>query len=67
MTELTPPTATMEYADAAHGLGGHICSDGGMTVPEILLRLSAGANFVMLGGMFAGHRETGLNIISTDW
>ena len=59
-------TATIECADAAHGLGGHICSDGGMTVPgDIVKAFAGGADFVMLGGMFAGHRETGLPIIST--
>ena len=59
-------TATIECADAAHGLNGHICSDGGMTVPgDVVKAFAAGADFTMLGGMFSGHRETGLPIIET--
>lgn len=51
-------SAIIECADAAHGLGGHICSDGGCTVPGDLAKaFGAGADFVMLGGMFAGHDQ----------
>jgi len=57
-------TATIECADAAHGLSGHICSDGGMTIPgDVVKAFAAGADFTMMGGMFAGHRETGLPIV----
>ena len=51
-------SATIECADAAHGLGGHIITDGGCTaVGDIAKAFGAGADFVMLGGMFAGHDE----------
>ena len=49
-------SATIECADAAHGLGGHIITDGGCQVSGDLAKsFGAGADFVMLGGMFAGH------------
>ena len=48
----------IECSDAAHGLGGHAMSDGGCTVPgDIAKAFGAGADFVMLGGMLAGHDE----------
>ena len=48
----------IECADAAHGLGGHVMSDGGCTVPgDIAKAFGSGADFVMLGGMLAGHDE----------
>ena len=51
-------SATIECADPAHGLGGHIITDGGCTVVgDIAKSFGAGADFVMLGGMFAGHDE----------
>ena len=51
-------SATIECADAAHGLGGHIITDGGCTVAGDLAKsFGAGAAFVMLGGMLAGHDE----------
>ncbi len=51
-------SAVMECADAAHGLGGHIISDGGCSTPgDIVKAFAAGADFVMLGGMLAGHDE----------
>ena len=56
-------SATIECADAAHGLGGHIITDGGCTVVgDIAKSFGAGADFVMLGGMFAGHDECHGNI-----
>ena len=46
----------IECADAAHGLGGHVMSDGGCVVPGAIAKaFGAGADFVMLGGMLAGH------------
>merc|ERR1719502_179672 len=52
-------SAVMECADAAHGLGGRIVSDGGCTCPgDVAKALGAGADFVMLGGMLAGHEES---------
>jgi GMP reductase len=51
-------SAIMECADAAHGLGGHICADGGCTSPgDIAKAFGGGADFVMLGGMLAGTDE----------
>ncbi len=48
----------IECADAAHGLGGHEMSDGGCIVPgDIAKAFGAGADFIMLGGMLAGHDE----------
>ncbi|MCP4333282.1 MAG: GMP reductase [Gammaproteobacteria bacterium] len=53
-------SAVIECADAAHGLGGHIIADGGCTCPGDLAKaFAAGADFVMLGGMLAGHDEGG--------
>ncbi len=49
----------IDTTDAAHGLRGHVCSDGGCTVPADLSKaFGAGADFVMLGGMLAGHIES---------
>ena len=51
-------SAIIECADAAHGLHGHVCADGGCTVPgDVVKAFAAGADFVMLGGMLAGHDE----------
>lgn len=51
-------SAIIECADAAHGLGGHVCADGGCTTPgDIAKAFAAGADFIMLGGMFSGHDE----------
>eukprot|EP00587_Corethron_hystrix_P016396 CAMPEP_0113301218 /NCGR_PEP_ID=MMETSP0010_2-20120614/2537_1 /TAXON_ID=216773 ORGANISM="Corethron hystrix, Strain 308" /NCGR_SAMPLE_ID=MMETSP0010_2 /ASSEMBLY_ACC=CAM_ASM_000155 /LENGTH=208 /DNA_ID=CAMNT_0000154801 /DNA_START=865 /DNA_END=1491 /DNA_ORIENTATION=- /assembly_acc=CAM_ASM_000155 len=53
-------SAVLECADAAHGLGGRIISDGGCTCPGDLSKaFGGGADFVMLGGMLAGHDESG--------
>ena len=51
-------SAIIECADAAHGLGGHVCADGGCTSPgDVAKAFAAGADFVMLGGMLSGHDE----------
>ena len=51
-------SAIIECADAAHGLKGFVCADGGCTVPgDIAKAYGAGADYVMLGGMLAGHDE----------
>ncbi|MEK6730596.1 MAG: GMP reductase [Pseudomonadota bacterium] len=51
-------SAIIECADAAHGLKGHVCADGGCVVPgDIAKAFAAGADFVMLGGILAGHDE----------
>ena len=53
-------SAIIECADAAHGLGGHIIADGGCTSSgDVAKAFGAGADFVMLGGMLAGHKEGG--------
>jgi len=53
-------SAIIECADAAHGLGAHIIADGGCTCPgDVAKAFGAGADFVMLGGMLAGHNEGG--------
>jgi len=51
-------SAIIECADAAHGVGGHIISDGGITCPgDMAKAFGGGADFVMCGGIFAGHDE----------
>ncbi|QCI23223.1 GMP reductase [Buchnera aphidicola] len=51
-------SAVIECSDAAHGLGGQIISDGGCIVSgDIAKAFGGGADFVMLGGMLAGHHE----------
>ncbi len=57
-------SAVIECADAAHGLGGLICADGGCSTPgDVAKAFGGGADFVMLGGMFAGHAESGGELI----
>ncbi|MHA2340721.1 MAG: GMP reductase [Candidatus Hodarchaeales archaeon] len=51
-------SAIIECADAAHGLGGFIIGDGGITCPgDMSKAFGGGADFVMMGGQFAGHDE----------
>ena len=58
-------SAVIECADAAHGLGGHIIADGGCTCPgDVAKAFAGGADFVMLGGMIAGHDEGGGEVIT---
>lgn len=58
-------SAVIECADAAHGLGGHIIADGGCTCAgDVAKAFAAGADFVMLGGMLAGHDEGGGEVIT---
>ena len=60
-------SAIIECADAAHGLGGRICADGGCTVPgDIAKAFGGGADFVMLVGMLAGHDEAAGEIVETE-
>ncbi len=60
-------SAIIECADAAHGIGGHIISDGGCIVPgDIPKAFGAGADFVMLGGMLAGHDECEGTVIESN-
>ncbi|HEY5674453.1 MAG TPA: GMP reductase [Malonomonas sp.] len=60
-------SAVIECADAAHGLGGRIISDGGCTCGgDVAKAFGGGADFVMLGGMFAGHDESGGQLVQRD-
>lgn len=60
-------SATIECADAAHGLGGMIIADGGCTCPgDIAKAFGAGADFVMAGGMFSGFDESGGELVERD-
>ncbi|MES1906941.1 MAG: hypothetical protein MHM6MM_000157 [Cercozoa sp. M6MM] len=57
-------SAVMECADSAHGIGGHIMSDGGCTCPgDVAKAFGGGADFVMLGGMLSGCDESGGEVI----
>lgn len=61
-------SAVIECADAAHGLGGHIIADGGCTCPgDVAKAFAGGADFVMLGGMLAGHDEGGGDVITKTY
>jgi len=60
-------SAVIECADAAHGLGGLVCADGGCTVPGDLAKaFGAGADFVMLGGMLSGHEQAEAEIVEEN-
>ena len=60
-------SAVIECADAAHGLGAHIIADGGCTCPgDIAKAFGGGADFVMLGGMFAGHIKGKVKIVKKN-
>lgn len=60
-------SAIIECADAAHGMKGHIIADGGCRTPgDVAKAFGAGADFVMLGGMLAGHDESG-GEIESEW
>lgn len=60
-------SAVIECADAAHGLKGLVCADGGCTVPGDLAKaFGGGADFVMLGGMLAGHDQCEGEVVEED-
>jgi GMP reductase len=60
-------SAVLECADAAHGLAAHVISDGGCTNPgDVAKAFGAGADFVMIGGMLAGHDECPGNLVSRN-
>lgn len=60
-------SAIVECSDAAHGLGGYIIADGGCVCPgDIAKAFAGGADFVMLGGMLAGHDESGGESVYAD-
>lgn len=57
----------LNCSETANGLDGHIVSDGGCTVPgDIAKAFGAGSHFVMLGGMLAGHDESGGESVEKD-
>ncbi len=60
-------SAVIECADAGHGLGGHVCADGGCTSPgDVAKAFAGGADFVMLGGMLSGHDECSGDIVEEN-
>ena len=60
-------SAVIECADTAHGLDAHIISDGGLqVVGDFSKAYGGGADFVMSGSMFAGHKESGGELIEED-
>ena len=60
-------SAIIECADAAHGVGGHIIGDGGITSPgDMAKAFGAGADFVMGGSLFAGHDENPGDLIEIN-
>ena len=60
-------SAIIECADAAHGLNGHILCDGGCSVPgDFGKAFGGGADFIMSGGMFSGHMESGGKKVEID-
>ena len=60
-------SAVIECSDAAHGVNGYIISDGGITCPgDMAKAFGGGADFVMVGGQFAGHDENPGDIIEED-
>lgn len=60
-------SSIVECSDAAHGLGGHIISDGGVCCPgDVSKAIGAGSDFVMMGSMFSGHDECAGSLISEN-
>tara|TARA_B100000073_G_scaffold346272_1_gene357286 strand:- start:2800 stop:3846 length:1047 start_codon:yes stop_codon:yes gene_type:complete len=60
-------SAVIECQNAAHGLGGHIISDGGCTVAgDVSKAFGANSDFVMLGGMLAGHDQSGGELVEKE-
>lgn len=58
-------SAIIDCANFAHGLGGHIIGDGGCNCPgDVAKAFGGGADFVMIGGMFAGHKQSGGELIT---
>lgn len=58
-------SALVECADAAHQVGGMVCSDGGITCPGDLGKaFGAGADFIMIGSLFAGTDEADGEVIT---
>jgi GMP reductase len=48
-------------------MGGYVVSDGGCSSPgDVAKAFGAGGDFVMIGGMLAGHDESGGELISDN-
>jgi len=60
-------SSIIECSDAAHGLNGHIICDGGCVCPgDFGKAFGSGGDFVMSGGMFSGHEESGGDLVETN-
>lgn len=60
-------SAVIDCSNSAHGLDGHVMSDGGCVYPgDVSKAFGSGADFVMLGSMLAGHDESGGELIEKD-
>lgn len=60
-------SAVIDCADACHQINGFCCSDGGCTSPgDIVKAFGCGADFVMIGGMFAGCEEAEGEVVYID-
>jgi len=60
-------SAILDCAEAVHGIGAQIISDGGCTCPgDVAKSFGAGSDFVMIGGMFAGHDESAGDLVERD-
>ena len=60
-------SAVIECSDAAHGVGGHIISDGGVKCSgDVAKAFGAGADLVMSGSLFAGHDESSGDLIEEN-
>ena len=60
-------SAILDCADAAHGCDGRIIADGGITCPgDMSKAFGAGADFVMMGGQFAGHDQNPGEVIEEN-
>lgn len=58
----------IECADAAHQVGGMCCSDGGITCPgDIGKAFGAGADFIMIGSLYAGTTEADGEIVEKTY
>lgn len=56
----------MECGEHIHSLGGHVLGDGGITCPgDAAKAFGGGADFLMIGGLFAGHDESGGELIES--
>jgi GMP reductase len=60
-------SAVIECADAAHGLGGYVCADGGITCPgDAAKAFGGGSDFIMMGGIWAGTDEAAGAIVERN-